>query len=392
MVGNSKRSAAEERSENRDGDWRVAFGPEEDDDGDYVVVFRRDDLDRDSEGPQIIVTGSTMSDVQEAEDEDEEDYESFGNSTDFRYEFRNSAGKVIASISVGDPDDYHGGWDWDTLEQASERASIIVSEFADNPDYWKWDGSLKYLGYKPADHEWIDAPEETVLGIRRYFREGANEQWAVVPAKRGVALLMAKDDRWKRTGTFKDLPAVLAEYPGLARLRPGRVTYFELADEAGISEENLITLLDLCEEEGSDTPGEWAGSCGWEDYPVWESARRDLGPFRRLASINDLQFSWVDHDEELIPMLADEDGFVAHQVIAATHLDFTGYSFVGWSAGNDLVLLRPGLACSAPTGDALTEGGDDGFFLMDYPDQGTIEERSSVIADWLLRLNGRDTG
>ena len=174
---------------------------------------------------------------------------------------------------------------------------------------------------------------------------------------------------------------------GRVRLRPGRVTYFELADDAGISEKDLVALLDLCEEQGSDTPGEWADSCGWEDYPVWERARRDLAPLRRLASINDLQFSWVDHDEELIPMLVDEDGFVAHKEIAATHLDFTGYSFVGWSAFNHLVLLRPGLACSAPTGDALTEGGDDGFFLINYPDRGTTEERSSAIADWLLRLN-----
>lgn len=170
MTGKSKGSAADERSEDRDDDWRVACGPDGDGDGGHVVVFRRDDLDPDSEGPQIIVTGSTMSNVQEAEDEDEEDYETFGNSTDFRYEFRNSAGKVIASRFVGDPDDYHGGWDWDTLEQASDRASIIVSEFADNPGYWKCDGSLKYLGYEPVGHEWLDAPEGTALGIRRYFR------------------------------------------------------------------------------------------------------------------------------------------------------------------------------------------------------------------------------
>lgn len=199
---------------------------------------------------------------------------------------------------------------------------------------------------------------------------------------------MAQAGGWKRTGrTFKDVSAVLARYPGLARLRPGRVTYFELADQAAISAQDLVAVLDPCAEEGSDTPGEWSDSCGWEDYPVWEQASRDLALLKRLASVNDMQFSWLDHDKELIPLIADEDRLVAHDEIAATHLAFTGYSFVGWSAGNDLVLVRSGLACSAPTGDALTEGGDDGFFLMDYPDQGTTKERSSVIADWLLRLN-----
>ena len=378
-------------SEDGDDDWRVAFGPGEED-GDSVVVLRRDDLDRDSEGPQIIVTGSTLSDVREAEDEDEEDYESFGNSTDFRYEFRNSAGKVIASLSVEDPDEYHGGWDSESLEEASERAYSVVSEFAGNPGYWAWDGSLGYLDYEPGEHTWLDAPEGTVLGIRRYFREGAYEQWAVVPVDGGVALLMAKAGGWKRIRrTFEDVPAVLARYPGLARLRPGRVTYFDLGGGAGLSASDFVALLDLCEEEGSDTPGDWAARADWEDFPIWGSpiwaGTGDPGLIRRLASIDDLQLSGVDHDGELIPVLADEDGPVSLEEIAATHLDFTGYSMVGWSAGDELLLIRPDLACNMPTGDALTEGGDDGFFFIHYPDQSTPEEQASAIADWLLSLD-----
>jgi hypothetical protein len=386
-----KRPAVEETPEDWDDDWRVIFGPEEED-GDYVVVFRKDDLDRDSEGPQIIVTGSTLSDVQEAEDEDEEDYESFGNSTDFRYEFRNSAGKVIASVSVEDPDEYHSGWESESLEEASERANSVLSEFADNPGYWTWDGSLDYLDYESGEHTWLDAPEGTALGIRRYFREGAYEQWAVASVDGGVALLMAEAGGWKMTGrTFEDVSAVLARYPGLARLRPGRVTYFDLGAGAGLSASDLVALLDLREEEGSDTPDDWAAKADWGDLPIWGSpiwaGTRDPGLIRRLASIDDLQLSGVDHDGELIPVLADEDGPVSLEKIAATRLDFTGYSMVGWSGGDDLLLIRPGLACNMPTGDALTEGGDDGLFFVDYPDQGTPEERASAIAGWLLYLN-----
>ncbi|MDA4132992.1 MAG: hypothetical protein OK454_07705, partial [Thaumarchaeota archaeon] len=325
-----KKSATQKKSDGRDHAWRVAFGPEDEDGDDVVVVFRRDDLDRDSEGPQIIVTGSTLSDVQEAEDEDEEDHESFGNSTDFRYEFRNSAGKVIASISVDDPDDYHGGWESESLEMASERAYSVVSEFAQNPGYWRWDGSLEYLDYEPGEHKWLDAPEKTALGIRRYFREGAYEQWAVVPADGGVTLLMAKDDGWKRRGTFKDVPAVLAKYPGLARLRPGRVTYFDLAAEAGLSTGDLVALLDMCEEEGSESPGDWAAKADWEDFPIWDSpiweGTASPGLIRRLASIDDLQLSGVCHNGELIPVLADGDEPVILEEIAETYLDFTGYS------------------------------------------------------------------
>jgi hypothetical protein len=78
---------------------------------------------------------------------------------------------------------------------------------------------------------------------------------------------------------------------------------------------------------------------------------------------------------------------IAEQAAAELGLDFTGYSMVGWSGGDDLLLIRPGLACNMPTGDALTQGGDDGFFFVDYPDQGTPEERARVIAGWLPYLN-----
>lgn len=213
-----------------------------------------------------------------------------------------------------------------------------------------------------------------------------------MPVDGGVALLMANSGGWKRTGrTFEDVPSVLARYPGLARLRPGRVTYFDLGAGARLGASDFAALLDLCEEEGSDTPGDWAAEADWEDFPIWGSpiwaGTGDPGLIRRLASIDGLQLSGVAHDGELIPLLADEDGPVSLEEIAAAHLDFTGYSMVGWSAGDDLLLIRPGLACNMPTGDAFTEGRDEGFFFADYPDQGTSEERASTIGGWLLSLD-----
>ena len=86
-------------------------------------------------------------------------------------------------------------------------------------------------------------------------------------------------------------------------------TYFDLGARAGLSASDFVALLDLCEEEGSDTPGDWAAKADWEDFPIWGSpiwaGTGDPGLIRRLASIDDLQLSGVDHDGGLIPVLAD---------------------------------------------------------------------------------------
>jgi hypothetical protein len=129
------------------GQWRVAWGPAAEGD-EWVVVFRLDDLPRDSEGPQIVVTGTPMSSRDEAEGEDDVDVvvcKSFGNRTDFEFQVRNSVGELIENLRMDDPDDYHAGWESESLSEASERAMIVVEEFAGNPGYWHWDGSAEAL-------------------------------------------------------------------------------------------------------------------------------------------------------------------------------------------------------------------------------------------------------
>ena len=51
--------------------WRVASGPDEDGD-DWVVVFRMDNGEPDSEGPQIVVTGSPESSGGGGDDDNED--------------------------------------------------------------------------------------------------------------------------------------------------------------------------------------------------------------------------------------------------------------------------------------------------------------------------------
>ena len=102
----------------------------------------------DSEGPQIVVTGIPMSSREEVQEEDGDDVEaceSFGNRTDIEFQVRDSAGDVIANLCMDDPDDYHAGWESESFSEASERAMIIVEEFARNPGYWRWDGSAEAL-------------------------------------------------------------------------------------------------------------------------------------------------------------------------------------------------------------------------------------------------------
>lgn len=233
---------------------------------------------------------------------------------------------------------------------------------------------------KPGAARWLEAPKGTTLGIRRAFKEGRGEQWAIVAAGDGVTLRKAGDGGWRDVRGYADIPAVLAGQPELALQRLGRATWFDLAGNAGIGDEELVALLDPCAEEASDEPG-WADDAGWEDWHIWDWASH-LDFVRRLVCITDegSQVSWLDF-HGLHPVIADEDGFVGER-IASFSISFTGYSMVGYTGGSELVLVAPGIAVSVPTGEAH-EVGEFPAGLFPYPDEGTIEERAAAIADWL---------
>jgi hypothetical protein len=241
------------------------------------------------------------------------------------------------------------------------------------------------LQEEPGSATWLEAPEATMLGIRRAFKEGGGEQWAIVVAGDGVTLRKAGDGNWADIHDYADIPAALAGQPELALLRPGRATWFDLADNAGIGDDELVRLLDPCAEEVSDEPG-WADDVGWEDGQIWEWTSH-LDFVRRLVCITDpgsewntRQVSWLDF-HGIHPVIADEDGFVGER-IASFSISFTGNSMVGYTGGSQLVLVAPGTAVSIPTGDAH-EVGEFSAGCFPYPDEGNIEERAAVIADWL---------
>ncbi|HUB38577.1 MAG TPA: hypothetical protein VMA72_06985 [Streptosporangiaceae bacterium] len=241
------------------------------------------------------------------------------------------------------------------------------------------------LQEEPRLATWLEAPEATVLGIRRAFKEGGSEQWAIVAAGDGITLRKAVDGGWADVREYADIPAVLAGQPELALQRPGRATWFDLADNARIGDDELVRLLDPCAAEVSDEPG-WADDAGWEDGQIWEWTSH-LDFVRRLVCITDpgsewnaRQVSWLDF-HGIHPVIADEDGFVGER-IASFSISFTGNSMVGYTGGSQLVLVAPGTAVSIPTGDAH-EVGEFPAGCFPYPDEGNIEERAAVIADWL---------
>ena len=87
------------------------------------------------------------------EEDDDEEYVSYGNSTYFEYQIWGPDGNLVASRRREDPNEYHGGWESESLEEASDRALSVVEEFAANPGYWKWDGTAESKGLKPVPPE-----------------------------------------------------------------------------------------------------------------------------------------------------------------------------------------------------------------------------------------------
>jgi hypothetical protein len=128
--------------------WRVAAETEDDGD-DWVAVFRMDGQEPGSEGPQIVVTGSPMSSGHE-EDDENENFVSYGNSTHFEYQVWGPDGNLIARLRREDPNEYHSGWESESFEEASDRALSVVQEFEANPGYWEWDGTAESRGLKPV--------------------------------------------------------------------------------------------------------------------------------------------------------------------------------------------------------------------------------------------------
>jgi hypothetical protein len=171
-------------------------------------------------------------------------------------------------------------------------------------------------------NDWIDVPGNTLLSLSRQARAGAREQWIIVPHDGALIVQRARPE----DGTWRE-----------------------------------------------------AGSFGRIEDAL-------AGTPERLASVNELETSGISNAGKCIPVLADEDGFVALDVPAesGTHAH-PGVSMVGWDGGSDLVVLAPGLACSVPWGDEL-DSGDNGFFLVDYPERGTPEEIAAAIAGWLTNI------
>jgi hypothetical protein len=126
--------------------WRVVWGPvlgQEDES--WIVVFRMDDRPRDTEGPQIIVTSSAVTEYDSYDPgQDITDDVEYSYTTSFEYQLWAPDSKLIVHRREQAPYDCHN---WaPSLEDALDSALRIVQQFAEDPGFWKWDGSAETLG------------------------------------------------------------------------------------------------------------------------------------------------------------------------------------------------------------------------------------------------------
>ena len=114
------------------GTWRVAWGPGQDDDEDeWLVVFRLDPLGRDAEGPQVVVmsTAETEYDAYDPEADVTYDVE-YSYTTSFDFQIWGPDKDLIAMVNKQAPYSCHN---WavdlnDAREQAIEwfRTSLMI--------------------------------------------------------------------------------------------------------------------------------------------------------------------------------------------------------------------------------------------------------------------------
>ena len=114
------------------GHWRVTGAPDYDG---LSVIFRKDDRAPDEEGPQIVMTGSPLSDYN-----DEAGWEvPFGAEITFEYQIWNSNKRIKESsshsytIEYDAPFDSHG--EPEALDPVIELARNEIEDYVANPGY-----------------------------------------------------------------------------------------------------------------------------------------------------------------------------------------------------------------------------------------------------------------
>jgi hypothetical protein len=145
------------------GTWRVAWGPGQvDEDGaEWAVVFRVDGPGRDAEGPQIVVTGTAVTEYDSNDPEADVTYEvEYSYTTRFAFQVWAPNGDLIALASKQAPYSWHNRAV--DIDDARDQAKRIVQECAEDPSYWAtWDGTAGFSGVaEPDPHapDWPDAP------------------------------------------------------------------------------------------------------------------------------------------------------------------------------------------------------------------------------------------
>lgn len=381
----------------------LGAGPGQDEDEDeWLVVFRLDALGRDAEGPQIVVTSTAMTeyDSYDPEDEDDEDEdekydpEEYSYTTRFAFQIWAPDGDLIALASKEAPYSWHN-WAID-IDDARDKAMWIVQKSAEDPGYWAtWDGTAGFSGVaEPGPHvpDWLDVPARAVVSLRRQFHGRAREQWAIVQRVNGLRVERGAPEReeWEETGAgpFGTVADALAATPAMRRLHRDVINDFTLSPEADLDEHALAALLDLCADEGSSNPGSWDEAdltdCDW---PGIGDGRwtQELSLLTRIASVNDRAITGLLNGDKCFPVLIDEDGIVPLATPAAMNLSSTG-SMIGWYGGCELRLVAPGLACNWPWGDEA-DNFESSYFTMDFPSSGTPEEIAAALADWLTAIS-----
>jgi hypothetical protein len=382
--------------------WRTAAEPEKDGDS-WSAVLRMDGREPHATGPQIVVTATAWQESVRAQHLGHGPapvFEVGHVTTIIDYEVLGPDGRAIARQREVDPDVYayvpEDGMA--TIDSARRHAEEVVRTL--EPFQLEWDGSLDSLARMNPDlddllddcsptatYDWLDVPDDSLLSVKRQVRAGNREQWAIIERDGAIIVQQAhsEDGSWREAGWFATIGDAMAGTPELCTLHTGTSTFFDLDDEADLGEHELAALLDLCPDEGDDDPADWTDSelvaCSWNSFEIWPWAA-ELPLIRRLATINSFEVCGIVHAGNCFPVLANEDGLVPRYVpVTAGTRPRSGVSLPGWDSGSILAVLAPGLACSAPWGE-----GEDGIFLVDYPEQGPAEEIAAAIAGWLKSI------
>jgi hypothetical protein len=239
-------------------------------------------------------------------------------------------------------------------------------------------------------HEWLPAPNNTILSLKRTLRSGRRDRWTISESDGRLRL---RQQSASPTGTWRtvrdedagtDVSAAVTANSVLRTVRRGAISEYTL-NQAPPEWGGLLSLLRISAAGGNEVSEGWPeGVAGdWADGDDY--VREIIGPapvVSRWCTIEGVRLVPLQVGRKTVPMLVDLDADEfegAREVARYTWFSESGGAPISWDGGNSLSVVDESLVWTRQWGDQEEESR---FSSLPC----TPLALAGLIADWVISI------